>query len=573
MLEPIPDIGPVSGFKRPRSDSLESLDLDHILAPELSTSRTSACRDSATSALPPPRLRADAPSPTVDSFDHTAGLSSAAPPAEPLPPAQPTIHRPGSILSISSHQWTPDLAAKRTNAIKNYFVKKFHITDEEASELFDTDPSLPEDFEHGTDFSWIVTDLLIDRSIAPSKFLELRRMLRDQRRDCRVIKHANPVSDPPLFNWPEHLTTTARVRRAHTYTSYASIQGSNAARVESITARLDGHTLFTHMASYNMPRPTIMHFQLRHTLAAVDTSHVYYNEKDAISCLDLNTGESTPFMSTNLIKPTSVAANSDYLVTGGFFGHYSIKPVPTRYGRSATPVHQGVITYDRENITNYVEALKDFAVFSSNDCHVRTLDVTTNSFVSDYEYEWAMNCVATHGKSQLLVGDSRETLWTDASSGKIISRIQGHWDYSFAAAWSPDGRYCATGNQDMTCRIYDSRRISEPLAVIPTQIGACRSLKFDPTGTFLAVAEPVDHVHIVDVRTLAGTCTSGRQPPSLIGGHTLNFWGEVTGIDWLESHNEASLVIGNSDRLTGGIMRYKRSFNSLEALDQLLDST
>lgn len=69
---------------------------------------------------------------------------------------------------------------------------------------------------------------------------------------------------------------------------------------------------------------------------------------------------------------------------------------------------------------------------------------------SRVECPWAVNfAVVQPGGSSLTVavGDSPEGLLMDWATGKTVATLKGHFDYSFAAAWHPDGNVFATGNQ------------------------------------------------------------------------------------------------------------------------------
>ncbi len=129
----------------------------------------------------------------------------------------------------------------------------------------------------------------------------------------------------------------------------------------------------------------------------------------------------------------------------------------------------------------------------------------------------------------------------DTDTGRSTHVLHGHYDYSFATAWHPNGQVCfclclsvfvgvgvsvylyvctcvnvgppyktqfphattiqivATGNQDKTVRVWDLRYHKTALAVLQGRMGAIRSLRFSSDGRFLAAAEPADFVHVYDV--------------------------------------------------------------------------
>lgn len=58
--------------------------------------------------------------------------------------------------------------------------------------------------------------------------------------------------------------------------------------------------------------------------------------------------------------------------------------------------------------------------------------------------------------------------------------------------------YCL---QDSTTRVWDIRYLASALTVVRGRIGAVRSLRFSPDGNFLAMAEPADFVHLLDVKS------------------------------------------------------------------------
>ena len=130
---------------------------------------------------------------------------------------------------------------------------------------------------------------------------------------------------------------------------------------------------------------------------------------------------------------------------------------------------------------------------------------------------------------------------------QTLHSIKGHRDYSFASAWSPDGRTFATGNQDKTCRIWDSRNLSKAVHVLRGNLGAIRSIRFTSDGQFMSMAEPADFVHIYDVKS----DYNRRQE--------LDFFGEISGTSF--SPDTDMLFVGVWDRVYGSLLQFGRLYN------------
>ena len=71
-----------------------------------------------------------------------------------------------------------------------------------------------------------------------------------------------------------------------------------------------------------------------------------------------------------------------------------------------------------------------------------------------------------------VVGDNPNVLLMDPSTGKTSSELSGHLDFSFAAAWHPNGYVLATGNQDTTTRLWDIRYPGSAFATLQGRICA-----------------------------------------------------------------------------------------------------
>jgi len=153
--------------------------------------------------------------------------------------------------------------------------------------------------------------------------------------------------------------------------------------------------------------------------------------------------------------------------------------------------------------------------------------------------------VSPDGKLMAVLGDSADCLIADSQSGREVATLRGHLDYSFASAWHPDGRVLATGNQDATCRLWDKRNLSGPLAVLPGRIGAVRGLRFSPDGRFLAAAEAADFVHVYDAA--AGYAGAEQE---------VDLFGEVAGAAF--SPDGEALFVSVADRTYGGVLEFRR---------------
>lgn len=127
---------------------------------------------------------------------------------------------------------------------------------------------------------------------------------------------------------------------------------------------------------------------------------------------------------------------------------------------------------------------------------------------------------------------------------QTVATVVGHLDFSFASAWHPDGRTFATGNQDKTCRVWDIRNLSKPVAVLKGNLGATRSIRFSADGQFMVVAEPADFVHVYSTKA----DYKKRQE--------IDFFGEISGVSL--SPDDESLYIGIWDRTYGSLLQYNR---------------
>ncbi|KAK6149474.1 hypothetical protein DH2020_016999 [Rehmannia glutinosa] len=224
-------------------------------------------------------------------------------------------------------------------------------------------------------------------------------------------------------------------------------------------------------------------------------------------------------------------------------------------------------TYDDNAITNAVDIYASGSaslvssgavhfIASNNDGGVRDFDMEKFQQSNHFRFPWPVNhtSLSPDGKFLIIVGDDPEGILVDSRSGKAIASLRGHFDYSFASAWHPDGLTFATGNQDKTCRIWDIRNLSKSVTALKGNLGAIRSIRYTNDGRFMAMAEPADFVHVFDVE-------SGYHQQQEI-----DFFGEISGMSF--SPDTESLFIGVWDRTYGSLLEFgrRRDYSFLDTI-------
>ncbi|KAI9164466.1 hypothetical protein H9P43_008317 [Blastocladiella emersonii ATCC 22665] len=296
-----------------------------------------------------------------------------------------------------------------------------------------------------------------------------------------------------------------------------------------------------------------VHFQLRNLVWAPTKNDVVYTHDSVIRVWDVHRRTSRTLVDCfsdaratprGPVRISSIAAGHGVVVAGGFLGELIVKPL-----QRSLPPASSMITGDPNGITNQLEVALDrsgvvTALAASNDGKVRRIHLGRRQVVQTVEMPWAVNCCVQSPDRTLLavVGDARETFLLDARDGTHLASATGHLDFSFASAWSPCGRLLATGNQDQSARVYDIRNLSRSLLVVPTAIGAVRSLRFSPDNGTLAIAEDADYISLVCPR---------RETVQ-----QLDFFGEIAGIAF--SPDGSALFAGNADEAYGSIVEFAR---------------
>ncbi|KAH6756740.1 Transducin/WD40 repeat-like superfamily protein [Perilla frutescens var. hirtella] len=394
--------------------------------------------------------------------------------------------------------------------------------------------------------------------------------LSDPRTDTSALE-AKKGKDIQGIPW-ERLNFTReeyRESRLKQYKNYESLSLSREDLEKECKKVEKGHNFYDFQFNTRIVKSTIVHFQLRNLLWATSKHDVYLTQNYSVMHWSSMLRKSKEVL--NVAKPivptlkypgcmaqtlsrvqiSTMTVKDNLMVAGGFQGE-----VICKYLNQPGVAFCTKVATDENAITNSVDIFHNNSgamrvITANNDAQVRVLDGGNFSCLNHFTFPWSVNNISANpdGKLLAVLGDSPECLLADAQSGKVISNLKGHLDYSFASAWHPDGRILATGNQDTTCRLWDIRNLSESVAVLKGRMGAIRAIRFTSDGRFMAMAEPADFVHVFDAKS------------DYAAGQEIDLFGEIAGISF--SPDGDALFVGVSDRTYGSLLEFnRRSYDS-----------
>ncbi|GBG59455.1 hypothetical protein CBR_g38480 [Chara braunii] len=306
-------------------------------------------------------------------------------------------------------------------------------------------------------------------------------------------------------------------------------------------------------------RSAYIHFQLRNLVWATTKHDVYTMSNHAIHHWSATSRKCTEVLNLRgqgdfqaprgmgEVQISTMCARRNLLIAGGYSGEMVCKNLD-----QPGIAYSGKITTDENAITNAIAILDTTSggkqvMTSSNDSTVRLFDADSFSLVTQLKFPWPVNHTALSPNRKLLcvVGDDPQGFLVEFETGKILSSLDGHADFSFASAWHPNGLVVATGNQDTTCRLWDIRFLASAFCTLKGRIGAIRSLRYTSDGQFLAMAEPRDFIHIFDSKQ------------DYKRSQEIDLFGEIAGISF--SPDDEAFFIGVSDRYFSSLLEYNRA--------------
>ncbi|KAG0040245.1 hypothetical protein BGZ82_004249 [Podila clonocystis] len=251
---------------------------------------------------------------------------------------------------------------------------------------------------------------------------------------------------------------------------------------------------------------------------------------------------------------TTMAAMDHNLLVGGEDGSFTFMNLQT----CQKPVF-GTFTDGEYLEINSIEMSHSrtgasHAYVSTNDYRVRCVDLNSLETYAEYPTEWFVNYTAQSPDAHMIaiVGDALDGQVLSVNSKEVIATLKGHQRFSFSCAWSPDSRMLATGSDDQSTCIYDTRKMNEPLHVLGSEIKqSVRALRYSACGRYLIMAEERDYIHIVD------TTSDYRQ------AQKIDFIGDVSGISL--TPDAEGLFVGVSSVDFSSLLEFERLYQGSDA--------
>ncbi|KAF9183760.1 hypothetical protein BGZ51_003822 [Haplosporangium sp. Z 767] len=297
------------------------------------------------------------------------------------------------------------------------------------------------------------------------------------------------------------------------------------------------------------------HPQLRNLVCATSKNDVYYLYENSVMHWSPQLQTSTTILGQPLKGPWSrmpprvmtMAAMEEFLLVGGEDGSYTFMNLQTYQN----PVYDAFTNEGYREVNgieiSYSRTGAPHAYFSMNDSRIRCMDLRTLQEYATFGTDWFANYTSQSPDGHMIgiVGDNREGQVMSVNSREKIATLKGHQRFSFSVAWSPDSKMIATGSDDMSTCIYDTRKMSDPVHILSRDICASvRALRYSSCGRYLVMAEERDFVHIVDTTT------------DYSKAQKFDFIGDVSGISLTPDGN--GLFVGVAGVEASSILEFER---------------
>ncbi|EPY53918.1 WD40/YVTN repeat-like protein [Schizosaccharomyces cryophilus OY26] len=338
-----------------------------------------------------------------------------------------------------------------------------------------------------------------------------------------------------------------RLYRLHTYSLACNHSDWSPDELSIDDVRISPYDPFFEFHTfYKTPVCVKNHFHLCKNLAFFGEYSILYVSNSGIQGQNLLTKEVADVFDfrNSILQKNSICCLSTSQQLGCFstlYGQYGIFN-PKTQSCSIRKMHDESI--------NHIQLLdyKGLAVLGCNDGTVALEDIEKTGNQVIFRGTDAVNSIHPSPDLSLLLicSDCKRVPLFDWRSNQVVDEIF-HSDSVLTGSWHPNGHILATGGQDTTLKIWDSRFFKYPIRTLGSQMSAVTNVVFSSTGDSLAAVEQADFAQIYNTKTFSDC-------------QVIDFFGEVSGANFSPSGD--TFIVGLDDPMLGGIMEFRTSIPS-----------
>ena len=243
----------------------------------------------------------------------------------------------------------------------------------------------------------------------------------------------------------------------------------------------------------------IYHFQLRKNLKLID-NELFYSKKNGIESFDIITNKQQTLYYLDDDEEDSCicyelkkAGNDFFVILGKSKSDVEIikvdyedyKEKKKKKYVNKVPKNEMVsrIQFEGEVYINFLKCLSnERLIVTSNDKTFKIVDLNnSNKIIYDLLNECPINHCDFNENRNLLItsGDSVSVQLFDIREKREIKKLSEFYDYGTCIGFNPyDDNYFAAGGQDLSCRIWDIRRLDQSMKVLYGQIDSIGTLQW-----------------------------------------------------------------------------------------------